>query len=201
MHRHATANELYFYRTAAGMRAAASRGSLVRLTASRDLALHDLDFPYVKSTTRLFLTRLAAQYRAACGQRLVVTSAARPKSRQPENASPRSVHPTGIAVDLRRPAGRCLTWLRRSLLSLERGGVIEATEERSPPHFHVAVFPEPYARHVARLTRRSAPSYAVRPGDTLWDIAQEHGVSVAELAEANDLADDTIRPGQELVIP
>ena len=44
------------------------------------------------------------------------------------NSSKRSVHPTGMAIDLRRPTGKCLTWLRRTLVSLERSGVIEATE-------------------------------------------------------------------------
>jgi hypothetical protein len=53
--------------------------------------------------TDLFVKRLAGQYRAACGERLVVTSLTRPASLQPRNASDRSVHPTGMAVDLRVP--------------------------------------------------------------------------------------------------
>ena len=80
-------------------------------------------------------------------------------SRKLANASSLSVHPTGIAVDLRRPSGRCLTWLRRTLLAAERRGEIEATEERRPPHFHVAVLPSRYekvaaARREPGLTRR-----------------------------------------------
>lgn len=69
----------------------------------------------------------------------------------------RSVHPTGMAVDLRKshvPA--CLHWLRSTLLSLEKAGVLEATEEFSPPHFHVAVFPTAYSRYVELLTRADA---------------------------------------------
>jgi hypothetical protein len=84
-----------------------------------------------------------------------VTSAIRPESTQPSNASPRSVHPTGIAVDLRRPDGRCLTWLRGVLRSLEARGVIEATEEHWPAHFHVAVFGPRYQAYVASLERRN----------------------------------------------
>jgi hypothetical protein len=35
------------------------------------------------------------------------------------------------------------------LLDLERRGLLEATEERRPAHFHVAVYSTPYARYVA----------------------------------------------------
>jgi hypothetical protein len=67
-----------------------------------------------------------------------------------------SVHPTGMAVDLRRPSGRCLTWLRRTLLAAERRGAIEATEERHPPHFHVAVLPDRVQKAAATPVRRRA---------------------------------------------
>ena len=77
---------------------------------------------------------------------MVVTSATRPMSRKLVNSSSQTVHPAGIAVDLRRPSGRCLTWLRRTLLAAERRGTIEATEERRPPHFHVAVLPVRYQK-------------------------------------------------------
>lgn len=44
-------------------------------------------------------------------------------------------------------------------------------------------------------------SYTVRSGDTLYLIAQRHGVSVAQLKSANGLAGDTIHVGQKLTIP
>lgn len=45
-------------------------------------------------------------------------------------------------------------------------------------------------------------AYEVKRGDTLSAIAQQHGVSLQALVEANDFADpDLIRPGQEVVIP
>ena len=88
-----------------------------------------------------------------------MTSAARPISRQPRNSNPYSVHPTGIAVDLRRPrAGPCLTWLRHALAELEQKGFVEATEERHPVHLHVAVLTEP--GRVAALPQLSSSSYA-----------------------------------------
>ena len=43
--------------------------------------------------------------------------------------------------------------------------------------------------------------YTVRKGDTLWDIAQAHKVSVRTLARWNGMATrDVLRPGQKLVI-
>jgi LysM repeat protein len=174
----------------------------------------------------------------------VVTSATRPATRQPANSVAQSVHPTGMAVDLRKPSGKCLRWLRATLLDLEEAGVVDATEEFRPPHFHVAVYPTSYARYAAaqgteppaastrvavatpakaptaartpaRTTPRAAAPvkaptvvatsagevYRVRAGDTLWDIARAHDVTVRQLRAANGLARSGIKPGQRLVIP
>jgi nucleoid-associated protein YgaU len=159
----------------------------------------------------MFAERLGAQYRDACGETLVITGAVRVARRQPLNASEQSVHPTGIAIDLRKPrVTRCRTWLRSTLLELEGDGVIEATEEYSPPHFHVVVFPVDYTRHVARLTRRAAArtsrtsarrTYTVRRGDSLWGIAERYHTTVPRLKAANGLDGSTVRPGQVLVVP
>ena len=44
--------------------------------------------------------------------------------------------------------------------------------------------------------------YKVAPGDSLWSIALEFGVTVEALMEANGLSEDTILDiGQELIIP
>ena len=120
-----------------------------------------------------------------------------------------------MAVDLRKPSGACLRWLRTTLLDLEGAGLIEATEEFGPPHFHVAVFPTPYARYVAARARSAsrAPAlaaatapptaevYRVRAGDTLWEIARAHDTTVEQLRAANELAGSAIAPGQTLAIP
>jgi len=183
-------------------------GYLVPVDSNRDYRLKDVSFPVARPEVRLFIARLASQYRRACGERLVVTSLTRPLSHQPQNASDRSVHPTGMALDLRRPAGRCRRWLERTLLSLESRGVLEATAERHPPHYHVAVFPEQYAFYVGRLTGLgssgspvSLRSYTVRRGDTLWQIARRYDISLRALRQVNKLSSTRIRPGQRLTLP
>jgi hypothetical protein len=150
-HRYATAHDLHFHRTSRGVRAAAARGRLARLRTTRNMRLHNVSHPYARPMTALFLERLSGQYRRGCGERLVVTSATRPLAQRLPNASRRSVHPTGTAVDLRRPDSACLRWLRRTLLQLERRGVLDATEERRPAHFHVMVFAVPYRRYLERM--------------------------------------------------
>lgn len=188
----------------------AKAGYLVPVRSNGDFELHGVSFPYARPETRTFVLRLSEQYRRACGEKLVVTSLTRPLSRQPRNASVKSVHPTGMAVDIRRSNNRaCRTWLERVLVSLERAAVLEATLERRPPHYHVALFPKPYARYVANLTSRadmrlasaSVLDYQVRRGDSLWDIAQAHNTTVNRLKEANDLRGSRIYAGQVLRVP
>jgi hypothetical protein len=211
MHRHAVDHGIYFYLTGDGIRRAAERGSLLPLRPNRDYTTHAVSFPYVLPSTLTFVERLATQYRQACGERLVVTSGARPRSMRLSNSVAKSVHPTGMAVDLRKPRNaRCRAWLQRTLLQLDAAGVIEAIEEYRPPHFHVAVFPTPYARyvqrrggtvHVAAARTGTAGRYEVRRGDSLWTIARRHGTTVERLRSANRLASTRLQPGQELVIP
>jgi hypothetical protein len=180
-------------------------GILVPVSGNRDYRLKDVSFPFARTEVRLFIERLAGQYRLACGEPLVVTSLTRPLSHQPRNASDRSVHPTGMALDLRRPQGRCRQWLEDTLLYLEDHAVLEATAERRPPHYHVAVFPSQYAAYVegaaARAPEPTPRFHTVRRGDTLWAIAHRHGVSASVLRRANQLRSTTIHPGQTLRVP
>jgi len=89
MYREARREHLPFYQTSASVRRAVANERLVRLRADRDLAIADVSFPYARPQTRLFVDRLSRQYHAACGERLVVTSAVRPATRQPPNGSAR----------------------------------------------------------------------------------------------------------------
>ena len=196
--------------TPARVRHFAAKGWLVRVNANRDVRLSGVSFPYARPEVKLFVERLGQQYRAACGDQLVVTSLTRPTTRQPRNASDRSVHPTGMALDLRYSRNyRCRRWLEDVLLSLEGAGVLEATKERRPIHYHVALFPRQYASYVRSLDGATpeparptpgGPTYTVRRGDSLWTIAQAQGMTVQDLRELNDLSHSRIQVGQELRI-
>ncbi len=220
MYSQAQSHALPFYRTPRGVRAAAEDGELVRLSGNSNYRVAGVTYPYALATTRTFVQRLAEQYKDFCGEKLVVTSAMRPSSFRLFNSVDKSVHPAGMAVDIRIPAKtRCRSWLRQRLLRMEAEGVAEATEERRPPHFHVAVFPGPYRRYIgggasapaksasgvrksaARPAARARSTYRVRNGDSLWTIARRNGVTVARLQAANDLRGSRVKPGQVLTIP
>jgi len=152
-HRIAKRNEYKFLRTAAEVHEWVKQERLVTFRSTADYALsEDVSFPYARPAVKLFIARLAAQYHAATGERLVITSLTRPIDEQPENASALSVHPAGMAVDLRVPASaKNRRWLEKHLLALEDKSVIDATKERHPKHYHVAVFPAEYERYAAKL--------------------------------------------------
>ena len=215
----ARSHEFTFLHTPGQVSKFVDSGYLIRVQPKPDLQLHQVSFPYARPEVRLFVDRLADQYHAACGEVLVVTSLTRPESDQPINASDRSVHPTGMAVDLRVPnKSGCRRWLENVLLDLERKKVIEATREKRPAHFHVAVFPQPYLHYLGALIAPSAApvpapratvasstvamtSYKVRSGDSLWAIARKHATTVELLRETNRLSSSRIRAGQVLKVP
>ncbi len=201
-----------YLRTSSQVNEFVRRGLLVRLTGNSDYRVAAVSFPYARAEVRTFMERLASQYHNACGERLVITSLTRPTSRQPRNASPLSVHPTGMAADLRRSARpACRAFLEKTLLTLERRQVLEATKESHPPHYHVSLFPEPYTRYlVARgaipksqkgMALAASNSYRVRSGDSLWDIARRHGTSVSEIKRANSIRSSQLKAGQVIAIP
>ncbi|MBR9989473.1 MAG: hypothetical protein KFH98_06940 [Gemmatimonadetes bacterium] len=150
-------------------------GYLVQLEGNDD---YDViaGYPFARDVVRAFVERLAQGYREACGERLVVTSLTRPADRQPGNASALSVHPAGMAVDLRvSGVAACREWLSVELLRLETMGLLDATLERRPPHYHVAVFPVPYGEYDAIQSVAEAESER---------LAQEMAAIEARLALA-----------------
>ena len=157
---HAVAQELdySFLRTPGEVREFVGEGRLVRIEGNEDYEVSKgVSYPYARPELRTFVERLGAQYREACGERLVVTSLTRPLSSQPVNAHPLSVHPAGMAADFRiSPAATCREWLEQALLSLERDELLDVTRERNPPHYHVAVFPVAYMEYVARQEKAAA---------------------------------------------
>jgi hypothetical protein len=149
-HRVARREEYTFLRTAAQVREFVKTAKLERVSSSKHVLVNNVSFPYARPQVRQFIERLGAQYHAVTGDRLVITSLTRPLSRQPRNASALSVHPTGMAFDLRIPKKAWQrVWLERTLLALEDQVVLDVTKERSPAHYHVAVFPREYERYLA----------------------------------------------------
>ncbi len=133
-------------------------GLLVSVPGNANYKVDGARFPYARPEVKSFLERIGRRYRNACGEPLVATSLVRPKSHQPRNASVHSVHPTGMAMDLRRSHNAtCRSWLEATLLSLESQGVLEATRERWPAHYHVALFPEPFNRWVLAQIETDEP--------------------------------------------
>lgn len=195
-------HDFTFLRTSSEVSRFVAKGYLVPVRGNADYALHAVSFPYARPETKLFIERLARQYRASCGEPLVVTSLTRPTTRQPRNASPLSVHPTGMAVDLRRSwKYDCRRWLESTLLYLEDRGVLEAARERRPPHYHIALFPKQYAAYVANLGNEPRNEYHVVRGDTLYSIARRHATTVGMVKQANGLRGDRIYPGMVLKLP
>ncbi len=195
-------------------------GELVRVEGNRDYVVKGaVRYPFARPEVELFVQRLGQQYHQACGRRLVVTSLIRPRNEQPRNASPLSVHPTGMAMDLRVSSSRsCRSWLERALLHLEDGKLLEAAREHHPPHYHVVLFPAPYLGYVAAKDGAAAvdgyrsptgvltadaggAEYRVRRGDSLWTIARRFGTTTGAIERANGLVSSRIKPGQVLAIP
>jgi LysM repeat protein len=212
----ARSHDFTYLQTPAQVRRFVELGYLVPVRPTENMGIHNVSFPYARPEVRTFLHRLSAQYRAACGERLVVTSLTRPISNQPPNASSRSVHPTGMALDLRvSQNAQCRSWLESTLMSLEGQGLIEAIRERRPPHYHVAVFPQPYTRYVAQITgedrvasRADEPeiqlewvTHQVRRGEHLTGIAQRYGTTVTRLRSENRIQGNRILVGQALRVP
>lgn len=156
-------HDFTFLRTAAQIREFVENERLVEVTENEHLVMHKVSFPYTRPIIRTFIERLAEQYHRATGDKLVVTSLTRPMSKQPRNASPFSVHPAGMAVDLRVPTeAAARKWLEETLLDLEAGSLLDVTRERRPPHYHVAVFPEPYEAYVMPKIAREVAEAAER---------------------------------------
>lgn len=198
---HAVSHGYTFVQTSSQVADLVNSGELVRVGASSTMVLHNVSYPYARPEVRTLIERLSAQYFNACGEKMTVTSLTRPIARQPANASDDSVHPAGMAVDLRIPSnGRCRSWLESTLLSLESSYVLDVTRERRPPHYHVAVFPETYTQYLAAMNGQSR-EYTVRRGDTLTAVAARMGISVAQLRAANGLRGDLINIGQRLTVP
>jgi hypothetical protein len=140
-----------FLRTKADVRRFVELELLVPLKGNADYGLDPgISHPYARPAVKTFVERLGAQHKEACGERLFVTSLTRPKSWRARNKSSLSVHPTGMAMDLRysRTSSRCRAWLESTLLLLEGKGLLQATRENWPKHYHVVLYPHRYLAYL-----------------------------------------------------
>jgi hypothetical protein len=153
-----------FVRTPEDLSKLVEEGDFVEMPGNAHyVVLKSVSYPLARPEVRLFIERLAAQYHDATGERLVVTSLTRPASEQPRNSHELSVHPTGIAVDLRiSERGASQRWLEAVLLKLERQDLLDVTRERWPPHYHVALFPAAYSSHVEGIIGAEALAEAMK---------------------------------------
>jgi hypothetical protein len=151
----AKAEKLIFAETADDVWGMKKRGVLVDAAQGGMYGLSGVSYPFLHPVALHFLERLSDQYYRACGEKLVVTSMVRPTKKQPWNASRFSVHPTGIAMDFRIPGSACRQWLESTLLTLEKANVVEATQERRPPHYHIVVFPTAYESYQKQTAKNN----------------------------------------------
>lgn len=159
-HEMAVAADYTFAESPKDVESLVAKNALVPVNGGADYALASVSFPYARPEVKTFVERVSADYRKACGEPLVVTSLTRPSTRQPGNAHKLSVHPAGMAVDFRiSREARCRDWLEKTLLAMEKKDLLDITRERSPAHYHVAVFTRQYAAYAAR-TKPAAPAAA-----------------------------------------
>jgi hypothetical protein len=86
-----------------------------------------------------------------------------------------------MAVDLRIPQDAAARqWLEETLLNLEAGSLLDVTRERRPPHYHVAVFPEPYEAYVMPKIAREIAEAATRALDAATNAVETVAAAATE---------------------
>lgn len=201
--RQAQKHQLKYHRTKDELYASVASKKLVPVSPSKTLELAGVSFPFALNTTRDFLKQLSQAYSNYCQEALIVTSLTRPNTHQPKNASTRSVHPTGLAIDLRIPSTqKCKSWLVDSLVYLEEQKVVEATQERNPPHFHLVVFPNAYRNFVSQ-NRVFGKKYQTAVADDFSNSPNIEHIATTQMAEAetgNHADGQWIENDQELIV-
>jgi hypothetical protein len=166
-HEVAEEQDYSFLRTPKQVAKFVEEGRLVVLEGNQNYRVVGAQYPYARPEVKLFVEQLSSEYRQACNEQLVVTSLTRPLTKQPRNAHKLSVHPAGMAVDLRvSKSAVCSEWLSQSLLALEADDLLDVTREQRPPHFHVAIFPTAYREHVVQQLEAQAIAQAKREAET-----------------------------------
>lgn len=180
-HAVAVEEDYSFLRTPGDVRRLVDAGKLLPVKPTADYSLSGVSYPYTRPEVLSFVEHFAASYHAATGDRLVVTSLTRPLSSQPRNAHVLSVHPAGMAVDLRVPANdEDRAFLEHALLSMEQAGMLDVTREHHPSHFHVAVFAPKFEPYAALLDSVTAVEKATRVARQRADSIARAGTVAAQ---------------------
>ncbi len=130
-------------------------GTLVELEETESLKFNNVSRPYALPVVAEFVYRIADQYNYGqrCGP-LWLNGAARDIAFQQTlgNGSAKSVHPTGMPIDLKSTGHtpRCRDWLENTLLEIEAAKRIDFTKERSPAHYHISVATHEYEAWLER---------------------------------------------------
>ena len=136
----AARHDFTYLRGTARLRRFVESGLLVSVAGNRNYTLDgEVSFPVARPEARLFIERLAGQYRRACGERLVVTSLTRPKSHQPGKRLDPVGAPNGDGARPASSTGDLPGSGSKTRCSTSRGrGCWRQPRERRPPHYHVA---------------------------------------------------------------
>jgi hypothetical protein len=158
-------------------------GELVPLLGNDYYEVRDnVSFKVARPEMRIFVERLAEEYFAATGEQLVVTSLTRSACSQPGNSHNLSIHPTGLALDLRisqQAASR--QWIEARLLEMEAQGLLDVTRESHPPHYHLALFPDAYLAYLEAQLGADALAAALS-GETEQLIEEDLTANADEMA-------------------
>jgi hypothetical protein len=181
-----------------------NEGRLVPIETGEFFVVEKMEhgYPYVLPETRDFLRRLGVFWLEHCNERLVITSALRPKN-SPVNSIDNTVHPTGMAVDIRNYhlSRHCRDWVESKKRWFESAGIIQATKEHRHPHYHLVVYPEQFRSFQSGANQVDGAIYRVRSGDTLGVIAKRFGSSINKLVTLNHLdSPDFLRRGQIILV-
>jgi hypothetical protein len=180
-HAVAVEEDYSFLRTPADVERLVDAGRLLPVKPTGDYTLSGVSYPYTRPEVLSFIEHFAASYHAATGDRLVVTSLTRPLSSQPANAHALSVHPAGMAVDLRVPADAAnRQFVESALLSMEKAGLLDVTREHHPSHFHIAVFAPAFEPYAALLDSVTAVEKATRVAKRRADSIATAGIAALE---------------------
>ena len=88
----------------------------------------------------------------------------------------------------------------------EAAGTVPAVPETAAPTYEAAVYEENTPVPTTPVGAATAPAgvakeHYVAPGDSLWKISKQYGVSIDAIKAANSMTTDTVILGKKMIIP